>query len=287
MNMDNFVHDVATQIEAELARLLPPPSGPDRVLAEVMRYAALGGGKRLRPALFCATLFALGRDYRPWLSWAAALEMIHCYSLIHDDLPAMDDDDWRRGRPSCHAAYGEAMAILAGDGLLSLAAAVLARPLPQAEPHRQLAAAAEIMEDALQMVRGQAAEFAPPPGGVDLAWLEYVYAGKTAALFRAAVLGAALLAGVGEEQRRALADYAAALGLAFQITDDILDYRTPQGAVGAVIADKPDYVALAGPAAAAAAASGAAAAAEQALACFGGGADLLLLFPRLILERRD
>jgi len=288
MKPETYLHDLGGEIEAELSRLLPPAAGPDRMLAEAMRYATLGGGKRLRPALFCAALTALGCDYRPWLPWAAALEMIHCYSLIHDDLPAMDDDAWRRGRPSCHAAYGEAIAILAGDALLSLAAGILTRPLPQAEPHKQLAAAAEILADALQMVRGQAEEFAPPAGGGDLAWLERVYAGKTAALFRAAVLGAALLAGAGQEQKQALADYAAALGLAFQITDDILDYCIPaEETGGAVTGDKLDYVALAGMSAAEAAAGDAVAAAEQALSGFGGAASLLLHFPRMILQRRS
>jgi geranylgeranyl diphosphate synthase, type II len=286
MNLDTYLRDLGGEIEQELSRLLPSASGPDRLLAEAMRYAVLGGGKRLRPALFCSALAALNRDYRLWMPYAAALEMIHCYSLIHDDLPAMDDDAWRRGRPACHVQYGEAMAILAGDALLTLAAEILSRPLPEVPAERQLAAASEIMATALHMVRGQAAEFAAPAAGVDQQWLERIYAGKTAALFRAAVLGAALLAGATPQRLQALSAYAEALGLAFQITDDILDYREPAAAAEKNAAAR-DYVALAGMAAAETAAAAAMAAAEAALEIFGPDAGLLRLYPRFILNRQS
>ncbi len=232
INLTKFLVQISAEIEEQLSHLLPEIKGEARVLAEAMRYSALGGGKRLRPALFCATIKAFGGDYHPYLPYAAALEMIHCYSLIHDDLPAMDDDQLRRGKPTVHIAYGEAMAILAGDSLLSLAAEILARPLPDINPRYQLAAAMEMMADAGKMVEGQAIEIISSSEIISPELLQTIYEGKTAALFKAAAKGAACLIGVTEEQQAALSQYCTWLGLAFQIADDMLDIQGEAAATG-------------------------------------------------------
>ena len=159
MNLTAYLEQIAGELQQELACLLPD-TNTDSPLTAAMRYSVFNGGKRLRPALFCSTVTALGSDYHPLLPYAAAIEMIHCYSLIHDDLPAMDNDDLRRGQPTCHIVYGEDMAILAGDALLTLAAEILSRPLADIPADRQLAAAKEIMSGAGDMVKGQALEIA-------------------------------------------------------------------------------------------------------------------------------
>ena len=165
---------------------------------------------------------------------AAALEMIHTASLIHDDMPEMDDDDLRRGRPSCHKVYGQAMALLAGDGLFIHAFAVLAWPLPGAEPERQLSAVREIaLRSGLGgMVAGQAAEWDNMTRPVDQGLLEYISRGKTSALLIASVLSAGELAGADEEKLKALEDYGRHAGLAFQIIDDVLDEEGDDAALG-------------------------------------------------------
>jgi geranylgeranyl diphosphate synthase, type II len=290
MKISDYLSEISQAMAAELDRLLPSAEGEAKILAEAMRYSVFNGGKRLRPALFCSTLQTLGVEPRPYLSFAAALEMIHCYSLIHDDLPAMDDDDLRRGKPTCHIVYGEAMAILAGDALLSRAAEILSRPLPDISPSSQLAAAGEIMADAGHMVRGQAIELAPRRGKTDKKLLEQIYEGKTAALFRAAVLGAAYLAGASEMQKQALGVYALALGLSFQITDDILDIKGEAALVGKPTDsdqknEKLTYAAVFGCEDAAIAARDAAQKAKNALAVFGGNAEILRLYPDFFVTR--
>jgi len=291
MTLNEYLTVISKAVGKTLDEMLPPPEGSARLLAEAMRYSVFNGGKRLRPALFCATLEIFDRDYTPYLPYAAAIEMIHCYSLIHDDLPAMDDDLLRRGQPTCHIAFSEAMAILAGDGLLSLAGEILARPLSNVPPARQMAAAAEIMADAGHMVRGQAIELSTGDGGIDCRRLEEIYEGKTAALFRAAVMGAACLAGADARQMAALGEYSSALGLAFQITDDILDIKGQTALVGKPTGsdaknDKLTYAALLGCEEAAIEARAAADKALTALAYFGQEAGMLRLYPGFFVSRQ-
>jgi geranylgeranyl diphosphate synthase type II len=190
------------------------------------RYSLLSGGKRLRPLLLMASAEAVGTDSASFLPVACGLEMIHAYSLIHDDLPAMDDDDYRRGRPSCHKAFGEAKAILAGDALLTWAFEVMLGQggVPYellVKTVRQIAscAGAEGMVggQTLDVGSGQAAKI------LSIEDLKKMHMAKTGALFRAAVLAGGLLSGASDGQLSALEDYAANFGLAFQITDDILD----------------------------------------------------------------
>jgi geranylgeranyl diphosphate synthase type II len=200
-----------------------------------MRYAVMGGGKRLRPTLVLAACQACGGDPDDVLGCAAALEMIHSYSLVHDDLPAMDDDDLRRGRATVHKKYGEAEAILAGDALLTLAFQILATEPPGAskaprrvEVLRVVAAASGVNG----MAGGQMADLEAERAPVGDDRLRWIHRHKTGALLRASLEAGAILAGASEAPRTALARYGEALGLAFQITDDILDVTSTAEVLG-------------------------------------------------------
>ena len=233
--LNEYLARASRDVEQALDRLLPMRQiSPEAAIYFAMRYSLFGGGKRLRPALFFAALEACGKEREPFLDVAAALEMIHTASLIHDDMPEMDDDDLRRGRPSCHKVYGQAMALLAGDGLFIHAFAVLSRPLPGADPARQLAAVREIaLRSGLGgMVAGQAAEWDNMTRPVDQGLLEYISRGKTSALLIASVLSAGELAGADEEKLKALEDYGRHAGLAFQIIDDVLDEEGDDAVIG-------------------------------------------------------
>jgi geranylgeranyl pyrophosphate synthase len=216
-------------------RLAAPPDGDPGRLVEAMRYSLLAPGKRIRPLLaLAAAETAGGIDDNVRLA-AASVELVHCYSLIHDDLPAMDDDDFRRGRPSNHKAFGEATAILAGDALLTLAFDWLAEAGEHAgQPARYLRAAGALAHGAgvRGMVRGQARDLgAPPPTTLEA--LEVLHAEKTAALFEAALKVGALAAGAAPEAVTALARYGTAYGIAFQHADDRDDAEHGQHAAAA------------------------------------------------------
>jgi geranylgeranyl pyrophosphate synthase len=207
------------------ARLAPPPDGDPGRLLEAMRYSLLAPGKRIRPLLAIAAAETVGPVDEDVRLACGAVELVHCYSLIHDDLPAMDDDDFRRGRPSNHKAFGEATAILAGDALLTLAFDWIAeagehaaRPAQYLAASRALARAA----GAAGMVRGQARDLGEPPPAT-LAALETLHAEKTAALFRAALEVGGCAAGAPPEAIAALARYGTAYGIAFQHADDVAD----------------------------------------------------------------
>ncbi len=213
-------------METALAALLPPPTlAPERLHA-AMRYVALGGGKRIRPMLVFAAGAAVGAPQGRLLTAACAVELIHVYSLTHDDLPCMDDDDLRRGKPTCHREYDEATALLVGDALQSLAFEVLSQPglhpdaTTQVEMLHLLARAA----GSRGMAGGQAVDLASTGRSLDLAELEFMHIHKTGALIRAAVLLGALCGGrLDAALRERLEHYAKALGLAFQVMDDVLD----------------------------------------------------------------
>jgi len=208
--------------EADLQQWLIEPGTPD-ALAEAMRYCALGAGKRLRPALVRLTAECVGAksDDEGVRRAAIAIELIHCYSLVHDDLPAMDDDTLRRGQPTCHVKFGEAMAILVGDALLTRAFGILAEG---AGPHvGELAAELARAAGAAGMVAGQVADLAlcELPDGAD--GLTYIHERKTAALIRAAIRMGAIAGGADDTTRSALSEFGRLLGLAFQAVDDVLD----------------------------------------------------------------
>lgn len=194
------------------------------ILSESMRYSLLGGGKRIRPVLALASGAALGGKPEDILPAACALEMIHTYSLIHDDLPAMDDDDYRRGKLTNHKVFGEGIAVLAGDALLAYAFELLAEPLPVA-PGRQLRVVREVAAAAGKggMVFGQVEDLAGEDKVLTLEEIEQIHRDKTGALLVASTRLGAILAGGSEPELKAFTLYAEALGLAFQIKDDILD----------------------------------------------------------------
>lgn len=196
----------------------------DDTLRASMAYSLMAGGKRLRPVLLMAAADAVGADGTKFLPVACALEMIHTYSLIHDDLPAMDNDDLRRGKPTNHVVYGEGIAILAGDALLTLAFTVILRQ--KAVPAEALLRVVDEISRAAGaegMVGGQVLDLEAENRQISMEELRRVHTGKTGALFRAALRSGAILAGASKEQLSALTAYADHFGLAFQITDDILD----------------------------------------------------------------
>ncbi len=203
-----------------------------RQLSEAMRYSLLAPGKRLRPLLALLAAGACGGDETAAMPAACAVEMIHAYSLIHDDLPAMDDDDLRRGRPTCHKVYGEALAILAGDALLTLAFEVLARdvqpPVVAAECCAQLGRAAGCSA----LVGGQADDLAGQFSDGSVETLMAIHRRKTGAMMLVSLQLGATIAGADERQLAALTEYGQCLGLAFQITDDLLDVRGETQAMG-------------------------------------------------------
>jgi geranylgeranyl diphosphate synthase, type II len=208
------------------------PSCPDR-LAEAMRYSVLAPGKRLRPALVLIATEACGGDPAQALGPAVAVEMIHAYSLIHDDLPAMDDDDLRRGRPTTHIQFDEATAILAGDALQAEAFRILAESIP--DPSKAIEAVITLAKaaGAAALVGGQADDLAAETGGPrTLAHLEHIHRRKTGALFSASLELGAIVSGASVPLRLALSDYARDLGLAFQAVDDLLDSTSSDSSLG-------------------------------------------------------
>jgi geranylgeranyl diphosphate synthase, type II len=216
-------------------------------------YSLIGGGKRVRPVLLLAVCDLLGYPRQQGLPFACALELIHTYSLIHDDLPAMDNDDLRRGRPTCHVAFGEAMAILAGDALLNRAYEIMLDAIPASGLERGLSAASQIAAAAGSrgMIGGQALDLAAAGHTIDASQLRLMHQMKTGALLKAPVLAAASLAGAEPDVCGLLAEYAEAIGLAFQIKDDILDETADEAALGKSAGkdrrdSKPTFVSLFG-----------------------------------------
>ena len=210
-----FLDQARVMVDAELDRRLRPSGDDPGRLAEAMHYAATGPGKRLRPALVLAAAEACGAAREVAMPAAAAIEMLHAYTLVHDDLPAMDDDDMRRGRPTVHKAFDEAIAILAGDGLLTAAFGALAELGPRAgDAVAVLARRAGVHE----LLGGQAIDLRQPPGDFDA--IEQLHAAKTGALFAASTELGAIAAGAPVEHRVALARYGMAIGVAFQHADD-------------------------------------------------------------------
>ena len=203
----------ADKVEVRLAALLPDADPGTAVISEAMRYAALGGGKRIRPYLVFAFSRLSGGDPTVALDLGCALEMIHSYSLVHDDLPAMDNDVLRRGKPTCHVAYGEANAILAGDGLLTKAGLLLLSQNGYDDAKRA------IFEGAYAMVSGQSYDLNLRERSADA--LERIHLNKTGALFRAACTAGAYLS--DPEHAEAMRSFGDSLGLLFQMTDDVLD----------------------------------------------------------------
>lgn len=235
MDLKAYLSQRREMVDAALERLLPADEAGGTIL-EAMRYSLFAGGKRLRPILCLAGAEAVGGSAATVMFCACALEMVHTYSLVHDDLPAMDDDDFRRGVPTSHMVYGDGMAVLAGDGLLTQAMVLLSDPQQTAglEPRRVLEAGQVVMKAAgyLGMVGGQAVDLASENLQPDLATVQYMHAMKTGALITASVQSGAILAGGTPEQVAQLVRYGRRIGLAFQIADDLLDLEGDFDALG-------------------------------------------------------
>ncbi len=237
VDLEKRLEETADRITVALDTLIPRVQGPEARLMSAMRYAALGGGKRLRPFLVLETGRLFGVDERCLLRVAAALECIHTYSLIHDDLPCMDDDDLRRGRPTVHIAYDEATAVLAGDALLTIAFEILADPQTHADPNIRIALVGRLAEasGARGMVGGQMMDMIAEELGDDIAAVTRMQRLKTGMLITYAVEVGALMGRASDEAKHALSAYAHDLGLAFQITDDILDAEGSTEEVGKAV----------------------------------------------------
>lgn len=233
LDLKRYLAEKREMVDARLAELLPGEDAYPQSLHKAMRYSVFAGGKRLRPALVLASAEAVGGDAEAALDVACAFECIHTYSLIHDDLPAIDNDDLRRGKPTCHKAFGEATALLAGDGLLTIAFGIIAGARGvdggiAAKVAAELAASA----GTTGMIGGQMVDIESEGVEVTFPVLEYIHIHKTGALIRSAVRCGAMVGGCTEEELEAMTCYGEACGLAFQIADDILDVEGSTAELG-------------------------------------------------------
>jgi geranylgeranyl diphosphate synthase type II len=225
LSIQRYLEEQRALVDAELERVIPAGHAFPPSIHRAMRHSVFAGGKRLRPILCLETGRMLGADEQSLLRPAAALELIHTYSLIHDDLPALDNDDLRRGKPTCHKVFGEATAILAGDALLTLAFEVLASPGPPAAESklRVIQEISHAVGTLKGMIGGQVIDLEAENQSVTAETLEYIHTAKTGALMRASVRCGALCAGAGPDDLARVTVYAEKVGLAFQIIDDVLD----------------------------------------------------------------
>jgi len=296
MSLKILLAEYQARVEKALQQWLPDETSSPEHLHTAMRYASLDGGKRIRPVLVYATGSALGVPLELLDGPACAIEFVHAYSLVHDDLPAMDDDDLRRGKPTCHKAFDEATAILVGDALQSLAFEVLTCDTTMvAEPEQRLAIIRELAlaSGSKGMAGGQAIDIAAEGKRLTLEQLQTMHCYKTGALLKASVrFGALSTTLTTEEQRTSLDHYADAVGLAFQIRDDILDVEAdtvtlgkPQGSD--LARDKPTYTSLLGLDGAKAKATALHQEAMDSLSGFGNEADPLRWISAYIVERAN
>ncbi|HZT36344.1 MAG TPA: farnesyl diphosphate synthase [Bryobacteraceae bacterium] len=234
MTLDEYVREQQRIVDAALDRWIPTESTPPEIIFRAMRYSVFAGGKRIRPLLCIASAQSISDLPRGVENVACALEMIHTYSLIHDDLPALDNDDLRRGRPTCHKAFGEAIAILAGDALLTLAFEVLSKA-PEVDSCRRVRLVQELAAAAGAaggMIAGQVHDLEGERQRPSASLLERIHRAKTGALLRASVRFGAIYAGADDQQLAAITSYGEHVGLAFQIVDDILDVERSSEELG-------------------------------------------------------
>ena len=288
-----YMKERAAAVDVALDRFLPPETERPETLHKAMRYSVFAGGKRLRPVLVIAGAEAVGGSAERVMPTACALELIHTYSLVHDDLPAMDDDDFRRGVPTNHKVFGEAIAILAGDALLTLAFRLVAENARD----RGVGALADVVMDIADaaghagMVAGQVADLEAEGRPVGAETLDYIHTHKTGVLIRASLRAGAMLCGADAPQLRALSLAGANLGLAFQIVDDILDVVASSAELGKTagkdqIQQKATYPGIHGLEASRARARALLDEAEKALVSFGPRAEPIRALGRFILERK-
>ncbi|MDD4169027.1 MAG: polyprenyl synthetase family protein [Desulfotomaculaceae bacterium] len=292
MDFEEVLMKRALVVDEALELYLPPADAYPPLIHQAMRYSVKSGGKRIRPVLVLAVAEVVGGQAEDVLPAACALEMIHCYSLIHDDLPAMDNDDYRRGKPTSHKVYGEAIAVLAGDALLTLAFSLLAA-LGNASPANVVKVISEIASAAgtFGMIGGQVVDTFSAGESITASTLEYIHKHKTGALYRAAVRTGAILAGAEERKLAELTRYAKHLGLAFQIKDDILDVEGDEAVLGKPVGSdfknkKVTYTSVFGIEQARGKAQQATAEALAALESFGGEADFLRQLVWFVINRR-
>jgi len=231
-----YLEEQRVHVDAELERLLPPAGQYPTSIHQAMRYSVFAGGKRLRPILCLEAGRLFGGDEESLLEVGCALELIHTYSLIHDDLPALDNDDVRRGKPTLHRKFGEATAILAGDALLTLAFEVLSAPgLVADRQQRVIYEVSHAIGTRAGMVAGQVVDLETTGFATDAATLEYIHSAKTGAFIRAAVRSGALCAQAGKADLARVTLYGEKIGLAFQIADDLLDVLGSEEALGKAV----------------------------------------------------
>jgi farnesyl diphosphate synthase len=293
-NLEAALAEAALAVNQTLNLLLPPVEGPEHRVVDAMRYAVMGGGKRIRPFLVIqgAKLFNVSEDSARRV--AAAIEMLHSYSLVHDDLPAMDNADLRRGRPSVHRQFDEATAILAGDGLLTMAFEVVSDPATHSDPHvrANLALALAKAAGVAGMVGGQMIDLAAQTLTLDIGGISRLQRMKTGALFTFSCEAGAILARASEPAHQALRNYAHDFGLAFQIADDLLDVVSSEAATGKPVgqdqaAGKATFVAILGVEEARQRAAIIADQAARHLDYFEDRADLLRAMARLVVTRQS
>jgi geranylgeranyl diphosphate synthase type II len=297
MNLDAYLKKRVMLVDAALQNWLPKKLDWPQSIHKAMHYSLFAGGKRVRPALVLAACEAVGGAIETAMPAACALEMIHTYSLIHDDLPAMDNDDFRRGRPTNHKIFGEALAILAGDGLLTEAFKLISdrRFAPNLDPAARLAVIHEIATCAgtCGMVGGQVVDMeSEGKAACDLATVQYIHTHKTGALIKASVVSGALLGGADDAELSAMRRYGEAAGLAFQIADDILDIEGTTSQIGKdagsdQVRGKATYPAVMGLAAAKQEAQFMMDEAMLALEPFGSAAEPLREIVHYIVERKN
>jgi len=236
MNIEDYLRNQKAVIDRKLEEYLPEETAYPPKIHQAMRYSLFPGGKRIRSILCLAACEAVGGKPEPALPVACAMELVHTYSLIHDDLPAMDNDDLRRGKPTSHKAFGEAIAILAGDALLTLVYYVLSHHTRKAGADAQIVL--QVIEEISQasgtmgMIGGQVVDLESEDKEIEFPQLEYIHTHKTGALIRCAVVCGAIMGGASGDQMTGLRLYGEIIGLAFQIVDDILDIRGEQSKLG-------------------------------------------------------
>lgn len=294
MSIDSYLRDKAELINTALQKYLPPSNEYPKAIHEAMHYSLFAGGKRLRPILTLESAKAVGGSEQEVMPFACALEMIHTYSLIHDDLPCMDNDEYRRGKLTNHKVFGEAIALLAGDALLTQAFEVMSKELPvySAKPSLRLMAIHEVAKaiGTRGMIGGQVVDMISVSQSSDEKIINYIHTHKTGELLRASVRIGGILAGGTERQLDYLSNYAENIGLVFQIVDDILDSIGDEGKIGKKVGsdlanEKLTYVSVYGIKKAKILAKKATENAIEALKEFGGEAEILREIAYYILMR--
>ena len=291
--MKNRLDGDIAEINNALRKYMTHSENPQQKIYEAMEYSLYAGGKRLRPVLMLETARMCGGDPAVVLPFACAMEMIHTYSLIHDDLPAMDNDDLRRGIPTNHKKFGEAMAILAGDALLNKAFEIVSG-VENLPPSRVLSAVSMLAASSGTegMIGGQVVDIESEGKSIDLSELQYLHLLKTGAIIRSSCTIGALLAGASESEIQAVDEFASKLGVAFQIRDDILDCTGTEEELGKPIGSdeaegKNTYVKLLGLEKSEQLVKTYSTQAEQALDCFGDKADFLKWLADTLINRRS